>query len=63
MRFILLSSFLYLFFVASAQNEPNSFTYSHYWKNRKPHAAYWQQDVHYTINAVINDEKNEIKTI
>jgi hypothetical protein len=61
MRFILLSSFLYLFFVASAQQEPNPFTYSHYWKNRKPHAAYWQQDVHYTINAVINDEKNEIK--
>ena len=27
-----------------------------YWQNRKPHAAYWQQDVHYTINAILNEE-------
>lgn len=26
-----------------------------YWKNRKPHAAYWQQDVHYNIYATLND--------
>jgi aminopeptidase N len=30
-----------------------------YWKNRKPHAAYWQQDVHYIIEANI-DEKTDI---
>lgn len=36
------------------------FTYKDYWKSRKPNAAYWQQDVHYTIDAVINDEKDEI---
>lgn len=36
------------------------FTYKDYWKNRKPDAAYWQQDVHYTINAVIDDQKDEI---
>jgi hypothetical protein len=36
------------------------FTYKDYWKNRKPDAAYWQQDVHYTINAVIDDSKDEI---
>lgn len=26
-----------------------------YWKNRLPHAGYWQQDVHYNIKASIND--------
>ena len=26
-----------------------------YWKNRKPFADYWQQDVHYTIKATLND--------
>ncbi|MFM6984362.1 MAG: M1 family metallopeptidase [Chitinophagaceae bacterium] len=36
------------------------FNYKDYWKNRKPNAAYWQQDVHYTINAVINDSLDEI---
>lgn len=36
------------------------FNYKDYWKNRKPNADYWQQDVHYTINAVIDDAKDEI---
>jgi hypothetical protein len=31
-----------------------------YWKNRKPSSDYWQQDVHYTIDADINDEENTI---
>ena len=26
-----------------------------YWKNRKPFADYWQQDVHYKIKATLND--------
>ena len=30
-----------------------------YWKNRKPNASYWQQDVHYIIQANI-DEKTDI---
>ncbi|NQW42287.1 MAG: M1 family peptidase [Bacteroidetes bacterium] len=34
--------------------------YKDYWKNRKPNAAYWQQDVHYTIDALIDDTKDEI---
>ena len=29
-----------------------------YWKNRKPFAGYWQQDVHYTIKAEINDSSD-----
>jgi aminopeptidase N len=31
----------------------------HYWKNRKPHAAYWQQDVSYKIRAKL-DEKTDV---
>jgi hypothetical protein len=31
----------------------------YYWGNRKPNAAYWQQDVHYKIKADIN-EKTDI---
>lgn len=32
-----------------------------YWKNRKPDAAYWQQDVHYKINARIDEKKHTVK--
>ena len=28
----------------------------HYWKNKKPYEGYWQQDVYYTINAILNEE-------
>jgi hypothetical protein len=31
-----------------------------YWKNRKPFADYWQQDVHYTIKATLNDSTDII---
>lgn len=31
-----------------------------YWQNRKPNAAYWQQDVHYIIDANILEKKNII---
>ena len=31
-----------------------------YWKNRKPFEGYWQQDVHYTIHAEIDDIQNFI---
>jgi hypothetical protein len=33
----------------------------HYWKNRKPHAGYWQQDVAYKIEASINERSNVIE--
>lgn len=36
-------------FYRSTQNQ-------YYWKNRKPHAAYWQQDVHYAIKAAVDDK-------
>ncbi len=31
-----------------------------YWKNKMPDAAYWQQDVHYTINAKIDETLHTI---
>ena len=31
-----------------------------YWKNKMPYEGYWQQDVHYEINAEINAEDNTI---
>ncbi len=33
----------------------------YYWKNRKPHAEYWQQDVHYDIKARIDEELHKIE--
>ena len=38
------------------QNEDNP----NYWKNKKPYADYWQQDVHYKIKATINEETDII---
>ena len=31
-----------------------------YWKNKIPHAAYWQQDIHYTIQAKVDEETDII---
>ena len=48
----------------NALQPPNTYRNAdnpYYWKNRKPHAAYWQQDVYYTIKANI-DEKTDIIT-
>ena len=44
-------------------NPPNSYQSAdnpNYWKNKIPRAGYWQQDVHYNIDAVIDDKKNDI---
>jgi aminopeptidase N len=30
----------------------------HYWKNKKPHAAYWQQDVHYRMQLELNENSD-----
>lgn len=32
----------------------------HYWKNRPPYEGYWQQDVHYIIDARMDDEKDMV---
>lgn len=46
---------------AQDKNEYRSAQNALYWKNRKPDAAYWQQDIHYTIDARIDEETNAIK--
>jgi aminopeptidase N len=50
--------------IAVAQSfSDNSFRNSnnpYYWQNRKPDAAYWQQDVHYTIAAQMVEDDNRI---
>ena len=50
---------------ALAQKNINDIPYRNtnnpmYWQNRKPDAAYWQQDVHYKIDARIDEEKHKI---
>jgi hypothetical protein len=48
----------------NAQNESEEYRSENnplYWKNRKPHAAYWQQDVHYNIKAILNDPANIVE--
>lgn len=55
-RFFLL---LFCLYVAELSAQ-NPFQYKDYWKNRSPHPGYWQQDVHYTIDAIINDSLDEI---
>ena len=49
--------FVVLGFSLSSQNVSDPL----YWKNHKPFEGYWQQDVHYTIKASIN-EKTDILT-
>ena len=54
---VFLSSIIY------SQNEYidyRSATNPLYWKNRKPHEGYWQQDVHYNIKAELNDSTDII---
>ncbi len=48
-------------FTADAQNdnEYRNINNPLYWKNRMPDKAYWQQDVHYTIHASV-DEQTDI---
>ncbi|MBS1652898.1 MAG: M1 family peptidase [Bacteroidetes bacterium] len=58
-------SFLLFFayITISAQNEYieyRSTTNPLYWKNKLPHEGYWQQDVHYTISASLNDSTDII---
>ncbi len=61
MRYHFLLIFLAFYCSGKAQNNNVSYRSDEnpwYWKNHKPHAAYWQQDVHYKIKAYINDNTN-----
>jgi aminopeptidase N len=62
-------SFTCIFFIYSSFAQTNIFTTpntyrstsnTHYWKNNKPYADYWQQDVHYKIIAHIDDTLDKI---
>ncbi len=49
---------------ASAQWRDNVYRNSaneHYWQNRMPDKAYWQQDVAYNINATIHEEDDRVE--
>ncbi len=43
-------------FAQFPQSNYQSASNNYYWKNRKPYDGYWQQDVHYKINASIDDK-------
>ena len=63
--FIILSlSFICLITVAQDESHPTdkyrSTENPYYWKNRPPYIGYWQQDVHYTIKAELNDSTDII---
>ncbi|MCB9261579.1 MAG: M1 family metallopeptidase [Flavobacteriales bacterium] len=40
--------------------EYQSSSNQYYWKNRKPFEGYWQQDVHYVIDAQIDDKEESV---
>ncbi len=50
-------------FCFAQQLPPNNYrsaSNKYYWKNRKPNAAYWQQDIHCKLEALINEKDNFI---
>jgi hypothetical protein len=64
MKYPLISFLFLLAHLTSAQNNVpvpfRSKENTHYWKNKLPRADYWQQDVHYTIDATLDDSLNTI---
>jgi len=67
MRHLLLGLISFLPWMGMAQfdplSPPNTFQSDDnpfYWKNKKPHAGYWQQDVYYTIKADLDDKQDRI---
>ena len=62
-HFLFFFSLLLIAFSIEAQDFSSyrSAENKYYWKNRKPDAAYWQQDVHYKINAKIDETTHIIE--
>jgi len=61
--FSVLALLLFISIDAFAQFPENTYATStniYYWKNRKPFEGYWQQDVHYTIKASLDDKTDII---
>lgn len=49
--------------VFDALHPPNTYRNAdnpHYWKNRPPYDGYWQQDVHYRIDARLDDRLDQV---
>lgn len=66
MNFFLVVFTLIISFSVNAQfskpeNNFRSPSNPHYWKNKLPFQGYWQQDVHYEIDAKINDTTDVIE--
>nr|MBP6456973.1 M1 family metallopeptidase [Chitinophagaceae bacterium] len=62
-KILLFSIFLFASQFLAAQYYTGSFRSEknpHYWKNKKPHAAYWQQDVEYKIKAAVDEKTRRI---
>ena len=64
MKYLFISCILFVAYAAVAQENLiipfQSKENPHYWKNKLPRADYWQQDVHYTIDATLDDSLNTI---
>ncbi|MFN3405773.1 MAG: M1 family aminopeptidase [Cytophagaceae bacterium] len=71
-KFLQLFPIVFLIVISSLQLQGQDFKHQspevpyrsienpHYWKNSKPYEGYWQQDVHYTIKATLDDEKHVV---
>jgi aminopeptidase N len=53
-------AFAFSAFAQFPANTYQSASNTYYWKNRKPFEGYWQQDVHYTITASLDDKTDII---
>src|SRR6478752_1988501 len=66
MRVRLVLLFLCSFIVSRSVAQLNDNLYRsinnrYYWQNRMPDKAYWQQDVHYRIYAIMQEKENRIE--
>ena len=57
-KYFLLAFLPFMLQAQTEQEEYRSAANTLYWKNRKPNAAYWQQDVSYNIKAKLIDTLN-----
>jgi hypothetical protein len=63
LRKILVCAFAFSSFCLMAQVPGSTYRSAnnpYYWKNRMPHAGYWQQDVHYKLKASIDDKTDVV---
>ncbi len=58
--FLALFSFILNSFAQFPETNFQSSSNQYYWKNRKPYEGYWQQDVHYKMNASLDDKTDII---